>query len=56
MCDKFLCLFGQDKGIGNCIRNTSIDEFPQFFSVIKGTGDIIGLTKKIELKTQPSAA
>ena len=47
---------GTKHGIGWFIRKTSIDEFPQFLNVMFGTGDIIGLTKKIELKTQLSAA
>ncbi len=36
---------GRPKGIGNFIRNTSIDEFPQFFNVLKGDRDIIRTTK-----------
>ena len=37
---------GQGKGIGNFIRKTSLDEFPQFFNVLKGVGGIIEPTKK----------
>lgn len=33
---------GKPKGIGNFIRNTSIDEFPQFFNVLKGEMSIVG--------------
>lgn len=33
-------------GIGNFIRVTSLDEFPQFFNVLKGDSGIIGTTKK----------
>lgn len=33
-------------GIGEFIRKTSIDEFPQFFNVLKGVGGIIEPTKK----------
>jgi len=33
---------GPGKGIGNFIRRTSIDEFPQFFNVIMGDMSIIG--------------
>ena len=33
-------------GIGDFIRRTSIDEFPQFFNVLKGDSGIIGSTKK----------
>ena len=33
---------GKPKGIGNFIRNTSIDEFPQFFNVLKGDMSFVG--------------
>ena len=33
-------------GIGNFIRSTSLDEFPQFWNVLKGDSGIIGTTKK----------
>ena len=33
-------------GIGDFIRRTSIDEFPQFFNVLKGVRDIIGTTRE----------
>ena len=34
------------KGIGDFIRRTSLDEFPQFFNVLKGVGGIIEPTEK----------
>ena len=33
---------GKPKGIGNFIRKTSIDEFPQFFNVLKGQMSLVG--------------
>ena len=47
---------GKPKGIGNFIRNTSIDEFPQFFNVLKGDRDIIRTTKRSPLNMRLSAA
>lgn len=32
----------KDNKLGNFIRSTSLDEFPQFFNVLKGVGGIIG--------------
>ena len=33
-------------GIGQFIRKTSLDEFPQFYNILKGDSGIIGTTKK----------
>lgn len=33
---------GKPRGIGNFIRNTSLDEFPQFFNVLKGEMGLVG--------------
>lgn len=34
------------KGVGHFIRKTSLDEFPQFWNILKGDSGIIGTTKK----------
>ena len=33
-------------GIGQFIKKTSLDEFPQFFNILKGVGGIIEPTEK----------
>ena len=33
---------GKPKGIGNFIRNTSLDEFPQFYDVLVGNLSLVG--------------
>ncbi|MEG1958192.1 MAG: sugar transferase, partial [Lachnospiraceae bacterium] len=35
-------IIGGSRGIGNFIRKTSIDEFPQFFNVLKGNMSLVG--------------
>lgn len=37
---------GTKHGLGWFIRKTSIDEFPQFWNILKGEGDIVKTTKK----------
>ena len=34
------------KGVGHFIRKTSLDEFPQFWNILKGVGGIIEPTEK----------
>lgn len=47
---------GKPKGIGNFLREKSLDEFPQFFNVIKGDRDIIRTTKRSPFIMRLSAA
>ena len=47
---------GKPRGIGNILREYSLDEFPQFINVLKGDRDIIRTTKKSPLKMRLSAA